>query len=86
MSESVCGLSVRARPCGYRPGFPREWQRLPPAVELNLFRILQEALTNVEKYAQAKTVRVRLSVGAAVVRLQIRDDGRGFDANAAPTG
>ena len=53
-------------------------QRLPPAVELNLFRIVQEALTNVEKHAQARTVRLRLSFQGDSVVLRIQDDGRGF--------
>jgi PAS domain S-box-containing protein len=53
-------------------------QRLPPAVELNLFRIVQEALTNVEKHAQARTIRLRLSFQGDSVVLRIQDDGRGF--------
>ena len=53
-------------------------QRLPPAVELNLFRIVQEALTNVEKHAQARTIRLRLSFQGGSVVLRIQDDGRGF--------
>ena len=75
--QSRTTLRVSAR-------LPRVWQRLPSAVELNLFRILQEALTNVEKYAQAKSVRLRLAVAGDIVVLQIRDDGRGFEPNAAP--
>ena len=57
-------------------------RRLSPAVELNLFRIVQEAVTNVEKHAQAKTVRVRLSAQARTVTLEIEDDGRGFEPEA----
>ena len=53
-------------------------QRLSPAVELNLFRIVQEALTNVEKHARARTVRLRLSFQGDSVVLGIQDDGRGF--------
>lgn len=53
-------------------------QPLPPEVDLNLFRIVQEALTNVEKHAQAKTVRVRLLLSNGSVVLKIQDDGRGF--------
>lgn len=60
---------------------PRLWSRLAPATELNLFRIVQEALTNVEKHARAKTVWLRLAVDDEVVRLTIRDDGRGFLLN-----
>ncbi len=65
--------------------FPGDWQRQPPAVELNLFRIVQEALTNVEKHAQAKTVRLRLAIEGKVVLLSIRDDGRGFDSSGPTT-
>lgn len=59
----------------------RRWTRLAPKVELNLFRIVQEALTNVEKHAQAKTVWLRLAVQGEVVQLSIRDDGRGYSPN-----
>ena len=60
---------------------PRHWSRLSPTVELNLFRIVQEALTNVEKHAQAKTVWLRLAVKGDVASLTIRDDGCGFVPN-----
>ena len=53
-------------------------RHLSPAVELNLFRIVQEALTNVEKHARASTVRLELSFQGDSVVLRIRDDGRGF--------
>jgi signal transduction histidine kinase len=46
---------------------------------LALFRIAQESLTNVRKYAQAKSVRIDLSLQDGSVRLAIEDDGRGFD-------
>jgi two-component system NarL family sensor kinase len=51
---------------------------LPAAVELNLFRVLQEALNNLEKHARAKHVWVRLVAQSGSIVLQIRDDGRGF--------
>lgn len=61
---------------------------LPADVSINIFRIVQEALTNVVKHAQAGSVMVRLSVGGAQdgLRLEIEDDGRGFDAAAARRG
>lgn len=43
-----------------------------------LFRILQEALTNIERHAQAHTVAISLDGRAQRVRLQVRDDGVGF--------
>lgn len=58
--------------------------RLPQKTELALYRILQEALRNVEKHASARHVTVRLSQKGAHVRFQINDDGVGFDpANSA---
>ncbi|MDH7486386.1 MAG: PAS domain S-box protein [Anaerolineae bacterium] len=53
--------------------------RLPPAVETALFRIVQEALTNVAKHAQARQVTVTLEPVDGGARLSIADDGVGFD-------
>ncbi len=56
--------------------------RFTPAVELLLFRVFQEALTNVLKHAGAARVDVRLALEEGSVVLEIADDGRGFDAPA----
>ncbi len=53
--------------------------RLRPDVETGLFRIAQEALTNVSKHARATQIRITLETGADNVRLTIADDGVGFD-------
>jgi signal transduction histidine kinase len=55
-------------------------RRLPPNIELVLYRVVQEALTNVARHAQAKTSKVRLSRRNGMVMLTIDDDGRGFDS------
>jgi signal transduction histidine kinase len=52
--------------------------RLPAKLEATIFRISQEALTNVVKHAHAETVRVRLTCHERSVVLAIEDDGRGF--------
>lgn len=52
--------------------------RLPAKLETAIFRVTQEALTNVVKHAEAKTVRVTLSRRQRSVALAIEDDGRGF--------
>lgn len=52
---------------------------VPPDVGLALYRLAQEALTNVQKYAHAKVVRVSLVARPTDIRLQISDDGVGFD-------
>lgn len=56
--------------------------RLPAALETALFRITQEALTNVARHAHAKLVRVSLTVRKRTIRLVIADDGAGFDPKA----
>jgi signal transduction histidine kinase len=53
--------------------------RLPLATEIALFRISQEALTNIAKHAQANQVTVSLKEKAGMIQLNIADDGIGFD-------
>jgi PAS domain S-box-containing protein len=53
-------------------------ERLPPEVETTLFRVAQEALTNVRKHARAAAVHVVLDRSGRAVRLMVRDEGRGF--------
>ena len=52
---------------------------------MTLYRILQEALKNVEVHARARLVRVCLTKPGDLVQLTIRDDGIGFDAERHPT-
>ena len=53
--------------------------RLPLDVEMGLYRIAQEALNNVMKHAEAQQVRVSLTTQAEQIRLEIADNGQGFD-------
>ena len=57
-----------------------EARRLDPAVETALFRIAQEALTNVARHAAAGHVKVSLTFAPNLVTLRVEDDGAGFDA------
>jgi two-component system NarL family sensor kinase len=72
--QARTGLVVKSQ-------FSRFDRHLPPEVDLSLFRMVQEALNNVEKHALAKTVRVRIAIHREAVVLKIQDDGRGFEAN-----
>ena len=53
-------------------------RRLPPDVELLLFRIAQEALSNVRKHAEATQAEIRVEFGPQHVGLAVADDGKGF--------
>jgi ligand-binding sensor domain-containing protein/signal transduction histidine kinase len=59
---------------------------LPRLVEDNLLRIGQEAVNNAVKHAQAERIYVNLIFDARRVQLSVRDDGRGFDNQAAGNG
>jgi signal transduction histidine kinase len=58
--------------------------RLPPDVEIALFRVAQEALTNIGKHAQARQARITLRLDPKQVTLQITDDGRGLPPAISP--
>jgi two-component system sensor histidine kinase UhpB len=58
-------------------------RRLPKDVELALYRIAQESLTNITRHARARTAELRLEHTDDAVRLTVQDDGVGFDV-AAP--
>jgi PAS domain S-box-containing protein len=55
---------------------------LSPSVQIALYRILQEALTNVARHSGAKTVNIRFTRSAEAVEVAVIDDGCGFDAEA----
>lgn len=60
--------------------------RLDPELETTVYRIVQEALTNIAKHAQAESVRIVVALDYDVVRVEISDDGRGFDPEARVEG
>lgn len=59
---------------------------LPTGTEVVLLRVCQEALANVRKHAGASEVSVRLDYGEDTVRLEVSDDGTGFDGSAVNGG
>lgn len=61
---------------------------IPPEGEINLYRIVQEALSNIVKHSDAATASVTVRFCGATLRLIVEDDGRGFDyaaLQASPT-
>ena len=56
---------------------------LSPAVTTTLFRIVQEAVSNIVRHAAAKSVMIVLELSAGAVQLRIQDDGRGFNPGDA---
>lgn len=67
---------------GFAPGLPE----LSPDAELVVYRVTQEALTNVARHAGASAVEVGLSRRGERLRLRVRDDGQGLGGSASGTG
>ena len=84
----AASLEVLAREFGERAGITvrcsAEPAPLRPADQLTAYRLVQEALTNVARHAQARTVEIALSTRGDRVELEVRDDGRGFDTEGQP--
>jgi signal transduction histidine kinase len=68
------------------PSFPPALAGLPPEVEQCFYRIGQEGLENAVRHSNAKTLRLSLDGSNAELRMEIRDDGIGFDPQDPPPG
>jgi signal transduction histidine kinase len=76
---AAAGLEVRTETDG-------EVRRLPFAVDVAAFRIVQEALTNVTRHAGPATATVRVAYGDGDITVQVDDDGRGPSPHGAAAG
>ncbi|MFV8324569.1 tetratricopeptide repeat-containing sensor histidine kinase [Flavobacterium sp. ZS1P14] len=63
-----------------------KWELLSNAIKINLYRIIQESLQNINKYASANTIKVELKKKENDLFLVISDDGVGFNVNKAKKG
>jgi len=63
-----------------------KWDTVPNAVKINLYRILQESLQNINKYANASNIFVGLESHNEQVTLKVSDDGAGFDVSGRKKG
>jgi two-component system sensor histidine kinase DegS len=61
-------------------------RRLEPYIEVTVFRIIQELLTNVRDHAQASQVRITVEIDDSSVRVMVDDNGAGFDVEEAISG
>jgi len=86
----LTALRIRLAAVEARAGLQAELEvegerRLPIAIEQELYRIAQEALTNIMKHARAEHVTIRLHFTDEDVCLQVQDDGVGFEPRTAQT-
>ena len=59
-----------------------EYKRFSPEIEINLFRILQEAIVNISKHSTAQNVFIFLRIADNCIYMDLEDDGDGFDVEA----
>jgi len=85
----VAALEILAREFAERSGLAVVTEVVPVALsksaQLTVYRLVQEAFTNIAKYARASQVRVSLGTQGGQVRVEVHDDGIGFDASQAPS-
>ncbi|MDQ7960233.1 tetratricopeptide repeat-containing sensor histidine kinase [Flavobacterium lindanitolerans] len=63
-----------------------EWEKIENYIKINLYRILQEALLNINKYAQAENIRIEIIKQEKTLRLTVTDDGIGFSVSKKSKG
>ncbi len=82
----VAALEILARESGDQFGFviatEFEEVKLHDGAELTAYRLVQESFTNIGKYADARNVSLTLRAIPGFARVEVRDDGRGFDVAA----
>lgn len=59
--------------------FECKFQRIDESVQLTLYRVMQECLTNISRHSQARQVWISLSENEHAIQLEIADNGQGFD-------
>lgn len=62
------------------------FSRLPSDVEISIYRIVQESLTNIHRHSASRTARVLIEQLDAEIRIQVQDDGKGMPVEAARSG
>jgi signal transduction histidine kinase len=70
---------LTARGISMRCEFDAPDRRFPAAFETAIFRVCQEAMSNIARHAHAESVLIQLSEGDGAIRIEIEDDGRGFE-------
>ena len=76
--ENQCDLEVDLR--------IQDERKLPLEIEQSLYRVIQESLANIARHSQAKHVKLSVIYHADRVRVEISDDGIGFDVDEQPSG
>ena len=75
LAEDIC----RRNSLKLETSISEKMPELPPDVEQAFYRVIQEGLENIARHASAKNVNIKLDSGKKSLKLEILDDGEGFD-------
>ena len=67
---------------GWKINFDASAQRYPPAIEIGLYRIIHEAITNIKKHTRSRGVDISIQNDGQYIDVLIRDHGKGFDKDS----
>jgi signal transduction histidine kinase len=84
MIETIDEISPTKYLCIIEPSI--EWNNYSSVIKINIYRILQELCSNVDKYAKAENCIIKLSTFEDLVIISVVDDGVGFDASKITEG
>jgi signal transduction histidine kinase len=74
-----CAERLTARGIAVQFEFPETWIDLGPEARITVYRVVQEALMNIERHARAETVLIACTLTDALLSIEVEDDGIGFD-------
>jgi len=90
--QNILGFMVTSQKNNFGTEFEADidqdigWENMPNTYKVNIYRIVQEALQNVNKYSKAKQARVQVKKAGDAVNVVITDNGVGFDTQSAAGG
>jgi two-component system, NarL family, sensor histidine kinase UhpB len=84
--EQLISTIQEVKPIHIELNFDLPQTDLDEKMQINIYRIIQEQLNNIIKHADASGIRISLSGNDGQIRLDIRDDGKGFDPSVARKG
>lgn len=90
--ESILGYMITSQKNNFNTQFNAQidpainWESMPNTHKVNVYRIIQEALQNVNKYSQAQVANVAIKLDNGSITITVTDDGSGFNTNVAAQG
>jgi len=86
LKDEVAGWQERNTDTEYTLGFSGDLDGLGERINITIYRIVQECLTNITRHADARHAAIQLAASAGHLVLEINDDGRGMDASMPGVG